>query len=228
MKNTPHADRVNPARHYADWYMAQDAFTIEGYDEQLKILKRLMTDDPTMRKRINDVIREVLKEARRRISEKAQSVVKNDPRKAYKAVRSAVYKRILGGQVNILQKRKAGAPGNYRKPLKGLPKRGGNRWGRSQRTKDLEGYEGMDRGFVLRFLNAGTDDREIRSYTDRTGTRHSLGTARSQDRRTHALTGNRGQIAPRNWFGGASHAALEEVSAKMQTLIDRIIANEFR
>ena len=175
--------------------MAQDAFTIEGYDEQMKQLKRMMTDDPTFRRRINAVLGQVLKEARKAISEDAKNVVKNDPRHAYKAVRSAVYKRILGGQVNILQKRKAGTPTGYRKPLKGLPKRGGNRWGRSQRTKDIEGYEGMDRGFILRFINAGTVDRGITSYTDRMGTRHSLGSASSQNWKTHALTGNRGSIS---------------------------------
>ena len=207
--------------------MAQDAFTIEGYEEQMKQLKQMMTDDPTFRRRINAVLSQVLKEARKAISDDAKNVVKNDPRHAYKAVRSAVYKRILGGQVNILQKRKAGTPTNYRKPLKGLPNRGGNRWGRSQRTKDLEGYEGADRGFVLRFINAGTADRGILSYTDRTGTRHSLGSASSQNIKTRALTGNRGSIAPRNWFGGASHAALEKASLQLQQLIDRIIANEF-
>ena len=207
--------------------MAQDAFTIEGYDEQMKQLKRMMTDDPTFRRRINAVLGQVLKEARKAISEDAKNVVKNDPRHAYKAVRSAVYKRILGGQVNILSRRKAGTQTNYRKPLKGLPKRGGNRWGRSQRTKDIEGYDGMDRGFILRFINAGTADRGITSYTDRMGTRHSLGSASSQKWKTHALTGNRGSIAARNWFGGASHAALEKASLQLQELIDRIIANEF-
>ena len=207
--------------------MAKDAFTIEGYEEQMKQLKRMMTDDPTFRRRINAVLGQVLKEARKAISDDAKNVVKNDPRHAYKAVRSAVYKRILGGQVNILQKRKAGTPTNYRKPLKGLPKRGGNRWGRSQRTKDLEGYEGMDRGFILRFINAGTADRGILSYTDRSGTRHNLGSASSRNWKTHALTGNRGAIKARNWFGSASHAALEKASLQLQQLIDKIIANEF-
>jgi hypothetical protein len=207
--------------------MAQDAFTIEGYEEQIKQLRQMMTDDPTFRRRINAVLGKVLKEARKAISEDAKSVVDNDPRNAYKAVRSAVYKRILGGQVNILQKRKAGTPTNYRKPLKGLPNRGGNRWGRSERTKQLEGYEGMDRGFILRFINAGTADRGILSYTDKGGTRHSLGSASSQNWKTRALTGNRGSIKGRNWFGGASHAALEKASLQIQELIDRIIAKEF-
>ena len=207
--------------------MAQDAFTIEGYDEQLKQLRAMMTSDPTFRRRINDVLRQVLKEARRSISGDARDVVKNDPRNAYKAVRSAVYKRILGGQVNILQRRKAGSPTGYRKSLKGLPKRGGNRWGRSERTKQLEGYEGADRGFVLRFFNAGTDERSIRSYTDRGGTRHDLGSGSTRDVSTRAITGNRGSISARNWFGTASHAALEKASQQLQELIDRIIANEF-
>lgn len=207
--------------------MAQNAFTIEGYEEQMKQLRRMMTDDPTFRRRINAVLSQVLKEARKAISDDAKAVVKNDPRNAYKAVRSAVYKRILGGQVNILQKRKAGQPTGYRKPLKGLPKRGGNRWGRSERTKKLEGYEGMDRGFILRFLNAGTAERSILSYTDRGGTRHSLGSASSQNIKTRALTGNRGSIEQRNWFSGASHKALEKASLQLQELIDKIIANEF-
>lgn len=207
--------------------MAQDAFTIEGYEEQMKQLKSMMSDDPTFRRRINGVIKKVLNEARKQISQQAKDVVKNDPRSAYKAVRSAVYKRILGGQVNILQKRKAGTPTDYQKPRKGLPKRGGNRWGRSQRTKDLEGYEGMDRGFVLRFINAGTDDREIRSYTDKDGTRHDLRSGGIRNMKTKAIGGNRGSIAARNWFGSASQTALQQASAEMQELIDRIIANEF-
>jgi hypothetical protein len=154
-------------------------------------------------------------------------VLDNDPRHAYKAVRSAVYKRILGGQLNILQKRKAGAPGNYQKPLKGLPKRGGNRWGRSARTKAIEGYEGSDRGFILRFVNAGTADRGIHSYTDKSGTTHNLGTASSMNIKTHALSGNRGNIKPRNWFGSASQRALENAAGNMEEFIDRIIKEEF-
>lgn len=187
----------------------------------------MMSDDPGFRRRVNAVIKQVLNEARKEISQDASEVLKNDPRKAYKAVRSAVYKRLLGGQVNILQRRKAGQPTNYRKPLKGLPKRGGNRWGRSERTKAIEGYEGMDRGFILRFINAGTVDRGIRSYTDKDGKVHDLRTASSMNIKTRALSGNRGSIAARNWFGSASHKALEKASAQMQELIDKIIAQEF-
>lgn len=199
--------------------MAAKTFEIEGLSEQVKQLRKIMSDDPDFRKRVNAVIRKILMEARKEISGKAKDKMDSDPRHAYKAVRSAVYKRILGGQVNILQKRRAGRAGKYEKPRKGLPKRGGNRWGRSLRTAQLEGYEGADRGFILRFINAGTGDRAIHSYTDREGTKHDLRHARKG--------GNRGSIKGRNWFGSTSQKALEKASVSMQEFIDKIIAQEF-
>lgn len=210
--------------------MAGKAFETEGFSELQKQLNHLMTTDPGMRKALQGAIRKVLNEVRKRVSASARDGLgmRSDPRNAYKAVRTSVYRRILGGQVNILARRKAGKPGSYQKPLKGLPKRGGNRWGRSQRTKDLEGYEGKDRGFILRFLNAGTDDRTIRSYTDRGGDRHNLRSGGVQNRGTHALGGNRGSIAGRNWFGRRSQTELEGAAENLQALIDEIVKQEFR
>ena len=199
--------------------MASKTIEIEGLDEQIKQLRRMMSEDPYFRRRVNAVIKTVLSTARKQVAQQAQGAMDSDPRHAYKAVRTAVYRRILGGNLNILQKRKAGAPGNYQKPRKGLPKRGGNRWGRSERTKQLEGYEGTDRGFILRFINAGASNRAIRSYTDSSGTRHDL--------LTHAKGGSRGNISARNWFGQASQQALENASASMQEFIDQIINEEF-
>ncbi len=199
--------------------MASKAIEIEGLNEQVKQLRRMMSENPYFRRRVNAVIKTVLSAARKQVAQQAQGAMDSDPRHAYKAVRSAVYRRILGGNLNILQKRKAGAPGNYQKPRKGLPKRGGNRWGRSERTKQLEGYEGADRGFILRFINAGASNRAIRSYTDSSGTRHDL--------LTHAKGGSRGNISARNWFGQASQQALENASASMQDFIDQIINEEF-
>ena len=199
--------------------MASKTIEIEGLDEQVKQLRRMMSENPHFRRRVNAVIKTVLSTARKQVAQHAQDSMDSDPRHAYKAVRSAVYRRILGGNLNILQKRKAGAPGNYQKPRKGLPKRGGNRWGRSERTKQLEGYEGADRGFILRFLNAGASNRAIRSYTDSSGTRHDL--------LTHAKGGSRGNISASNWFGQASQQTLENASASMQDFIDQIINEEF-
>ena len=207
--------------------MAAGTFEVEGLQEQVKQLKKIMSDDPDFRKRVNAVIKRILNEARKQVMASAKGELDNDQRHAYKAVRSAVYKRILGGQINILQRRKAGNPTSYRKPLKGLPKRGGNRWGRSARTKALEGYEGMDRGFILRFINAGTEDRMILSYTNKNGENHSLRGGSTSNIKTRARGGNRGQIAGRNWFGSASQQALEKAAESMEAFIDRVINEEF-
>ena len=209
--------------------MAANTIELEGISQQMKKLERLMTTDRRMRDNIQTAIRRVLKEVRKRLSADAQQGLgmESDPRKAYKAVRYAVYKRILGGQVNILQRRKAGSPSGYQKPRKGLPKRGGNRWLRSDRTIALEGYEGMDRGFILRFLNAGTDDRKILSFTAKDGKRHSLGYGDTSGIRTHSRGGNRGSIKARNWFGPRSLEELQIASSNLQYIIDDIINDIF-
>lgn len=209
--------------------MAGNTIELEGLSQQMKNLERLMTTDTRMRENIQVAIRRVLKEVRKRLSAGAKEGLEmdSDPRKAYKAVRYAVYKRVLGGQVNILQRRKAGSPSGYQKPKKGLPKRGGNRWLRSDRTIALEGYEGMDRGFILRFLNSGTVDRMILSYTGRDNSRHTLRSGSTSNVKTRATGGNRGSISARNWFGSASTKELQTISSDFQNMIDDIINDIF-
>lgn len=196
---------------------------LKGLQEFEKKLSQLKTDNPGFEKRLRDAIRKVLGHARANLRKNAASGLdmNSDPRHAYKAVRFAVYKHIFGGQVNILQSRRAGAPSGY-KPDRTLDqsKRGGNR--RRRQSRDLGIYEGVDRGFVLRWLNGGmtkTNPREIK-FT-------------SNDKRhvdkwnKHPNTGNRGAIRARNWFGNASLQELNHVAGEMQILIDKIIKEEF-
>ena len=197
--------------------------TISGLDAFEKKLKGLETTNPGFEKRLRGVIRKVLGEVRAKMRESAQTDLgmKSDPRKAYKAVRYAVYKRVLGGQVNILNSKNT-VKGNYEPPRKGLPVRGGNRRARSPRTQELLDYEGVSRGFVLRFLNAGTDDRY--AGFGRNG--------RTQEQRerfiqSHGGRGFRGSIAPRNWFGPRSQRELENAAGNIQAIIDKIINDEF-
>jgi hypothetical protein len=166
----------------------------------------------------------VLGHARANLRKDAASGLRmeSDPRHAYKAVRYAVYKRLLGGQVNILNSRKAGDETGYRPARTLTPgQRGGNRRVRNSRSLDI--YEGKDRGFVLRWLNGGmtkTNPRIIR-FTEND--------SRKVDKwNKHPNTGNRGAIAPRNWFRSASLNELQTVSGEMQTLIDKIINDEFK
>ena len=199
--------------------------TITGLDAFEKKIKEIETTNPGFEKRLRGVIRKVLGEARAKLSKDATSglQMKSDPRKAYKAVRYAVYKRLFGGQVNILQSRKAGAMNLYEPPKKGLPKRGGNRVLRSKRTTDIMSYQGKDRGFILRFLNQGTGDRAIHQMGNR-----ALRTGGVSILATKSLGGNRGSISARNWFGGASQRELENVAGHLQDIIDKVINDEFK
>jgi hypothetical protein len=198
---------------------------ITGLEERIKKFGEASTKNPEMRKRINEVIRETLKQVRKKLQDSAQSGLnmQGDPRKAYKAVRMAVYRRIFGGQVNILQSRKAGAGHFYAPPRKGTsdPKgRGGNRRPRSQRTIDLMSYQGVDRGFILRFLNQGTTNRNITHLTE---IKRADGTSKFRFTSNGGKYGNRGSIAARNWFGNASQQELERQASNLDSLIDNII-----
>lgn len=196
---------------------------LKGLQEFEKKLSQLKTDNPGFEKRLRDAIRKVLGHARANLRKNAASGLNmnSDPRHAYKAVRFAVYKHIFGGQVNILQSRRAGSPSNY-KPDRTLDqsKRGGNR--RRRQSRDLGIYEGVDRGFVLRWLNGGmtkTNPREIKFTSNE---------KRHVDKwNKHPNTGNRGAIRARNWFINASLQELNHVAGEMQILIDKIIKEEF-
>jgi hypothetical protein len=139
--------------------------------------------------------------------------MKDDPRKAYKAVKYTVYRKILGGNVSILSPRKAGARYELIKPRTLNPnKPGGNRRTVSGRTYQIETYYGRDRAFILRFLNSGTSNRNIKF------TENSKRKVDKWDK--HPNTGNRGNIAPRNFFRGAGERALAKAANNLATLID--------
>ena len=192
-----------------------ESIEIRGLEERIKQFGEASTKNPVMRKRINEVIREMLRTVQKALQGQAQAGLdmKSDPRKAYKAVRMAVYKQIFGGQVNILSSRKAGNLRLYEPPRKGTSDplgRGGNRVRRTASTTTMMSYQGVDRGFILRFLNDGTNKRNIVSMGGR-------------DLRTKKRGGNRGRITSRNWFGEASHTQLENAAANLDRMIDDII-----
>ena len=203
--------------------------TIEGLDALDKKLAQIKTDNPGFEKRLREAIRKILGEARANLQRNAANGLNmnSDPRKAYKAVRMAVYRRIFGGQVNILQSRKAGASHFYAPPHKGTKDpygRGGNRRPRSQRTIDVMSYQGVDRGFILRFLNQGTTNRNITHLTE---IKRADGTSKFRYTSNGGKYGNRGAIAARNWFGNASIQELERHASNLEAIIDDIIEGVF-
>ena len=200
------------------------AIVIEGIEELDKKLEYLKTSGTGFEKRLQQVIRKVLGEVRAQLQGSAESGLgmQSDPRKAYKAVRYAIYKRILGGQVNILDPRRVQKMA-YNPPRKLQPKqRGGNRMTRSGRTQDLLEYYGGSRAFVLRFLNAGTEPRYNGGRNGNTDEERFLFVSNHEGRRF------RGAIGARNWFGPRSHHEIQNAAIRIQELVDRIILDEFK
>lgn len=192
---------------------------ITGLEDRIKKFSEASTKNPEMQRRIREVIRATLAKVRKSLQGQAQSglQMQSDPRKAYKAVRMAVYRRIFGGQVNILQSNKAGA-GHYYEPPRHPSHRGGNRMAQSGRTRKMMSYQGSERGFILRFLNQGTDVRYTGGRNGRTESE------RSRFIESHGGRGHRGSIAARNWFGSASQRELENAAANLDKMIDDIVS----
>ena len=183
-------------------------------------LRAAMSTDPKMRKVIQGHIREALFAARREVM--SAFPADSDPRQSRRAIRTTVYENILGGNINILTGKNAHGGGSYEPPRTLTPgQRGGNRRKRSERTKQIMGYGPLDRGFILRFVNSGTKTRVI-------GFRNTQKSNRSKyearvtriSRGDKARTGNRGSIAPRNWFMSSAESALGNAAQTIADLIE--------
>lgn len=209
-----------------------DAFEVEGFVEQRKELDRLLMSNPAMEKKVQGLIRKVLAAVKKSLGQAAKDKMKSDPRNAYKAIRSVVYKRILGGNVNILNKRRASNLGGGYTPTHTLRsgQRGGNRRARSERSYKLESYEGSDRGFILRFLNAGTNDRYINFLPDSRREHVHRGSQGGNMKKYGKTinTGRRGRIAARNWFGNRSQHEMETAAQNLSQFIDALIQQELK
>ena len=176
--------------------------------EQQKVLEAALSTNPKTQKALQKLIRKALMEVRPELVSAARGAMGSDPRGAAQGIRTSVYKKILGGNINILNMRKkAGKPTAYEPPRKLQPhQRGGNRVPRGKRTDTVMHYGPHDRQWILRFVNSGTSDRMA-------GTRGGR------------LSGSRGSIAPRNFFRGAGERALAQAADNLATLIDTELAD---
>lgn len=206
------------------------AFEVDGLVKQKEALESLMMSNPAMEKKVQGLIRKVLLAARRTVANSAKDAMKSDPRKAYQAVKSAVYRQLLGGNISILNKRGTKVD-SYEPPRKLQPKqRGGNRVARSDRTDALMHYAGSSRAFVLRFLNAGTQGRVINFTSDPRRARVNRGSqgGNLQKYGKTVNTGRRGSIRPRNFFATSSHTAMMKAADQLTALIDDLIKKEMK
>lgn len=158
----------------------------ENVCKQLEDIE-LMKDKPFY-EAVREKLREQLSKVRADAVSKAKMVIRDDDRHAYKAVLRKTYKDRLAGNVNILSSNKRLAA------RRGVPEPTGGvsgirrRRSVSGRTAQTLSYYGADAGFILRFLNSGTDIRTARA-SGPTG-RHSK-----------ATWGGRGAISARDFFG---------------------------
>lgn len=213
------------------------SFEVTGLAELSKKLDALLLKDPNMEKKIQHIIGRALKKAEKSLEKYVDtSVLKNDPRHAAKAIRYTVYRRILGGNLNILHGKQRGSATDYtpdRHPSSG---RGGNRRPRSSRTIRMEGYEGADRSFILRFQNSGArkggGNRQLGSYDfkvdeHRGKVRRGIQGGNINKYGKTVNTGSRGRIAARNWFGSISDQYMNRVAETIEYEVDRAISEVF-
>lgn len=167
---------------------------------QKEVLEKALSTNPKTQKVLQKLIRQVIMEAREKVVNSA-NFDNHDPRGAIRGIRTSVYKKILGANINIYNSRKAGKPIGYDPPRKLKPgQRGGNRIPRSVKTDRMMHYGPGDRNMVLRWVNSGTNDRTTRF-------------------------GKRGAIAPRNWFAPKAQDALQKAADNLANLIDTELEN---
>lgn len=207
--------------------------SVYGLDETLARFDRLKMSNPDMEKKVQAIVRKVLFTARKKITERLGLVIgtgyehsAGDTRAAYKAVRTMVYKSLLGGNINIISSKKAKS---RRAELAGSPPRvgrGGNRRPRSANTERMLSYWGQDRSFVLRWINEGTKVRNIRTANN-TRTNKRVGRGHTSASLQPFRNGNRGRIAAHPFFKSLSEIELENVMGLLSGLIEDLVTETF-
>ena len=179
--------------------------------EQRKALESALSTNPKTEKILRQIIRKYILQARKEIVS-GINFKHGDPRGTRQAVRTSVYRRVFGGNVNILNPRKAHGGGSY-EPPRHPSHRGGNRRKRSANTQRMMSYGPLDRGFILRFLNEGATGRSIQFKPD---------DRRKVDKwNQHPNTGNRGSITARHFFRSLGDRALGSMSANVAVAIEQ-------
>lgn len=164
--------------------------------EQQRALEAALSTSPKAQTVLRKIIRKYVMEARAKVVSGIH--FKNgDPRGAARAVRTAVYKKVLGANINIFNSRKAHGSNSYEPPRKLREgQRGGNRRMRSQDTHRMMSYAPLDRGMILRWVSSGTGDRSTRY-------------------------GNRGAIAARNFFRPLGDRAMGMMRDNLAAAIEK-------
>lgn len=179
--------------------------------ESKKVLETALSTNPKTQAVLRKLIRQYVLQAREQVVNNIK-FKDGDPRGARQAVRTTVYKRVLGANINIFNSRKAHGSNNYEPTRKGVSNRGGNRRVRGARTSRIMSYDALDRGFILRWLNESVNNRKINFKSNEN---------RKVDKwNKHPNTGNRGSIAALNFFRPLGDRALGIMRENLSNAIE--------
>ena len=200
---------------------------LKGADVIGERLEKMRMQDKMVKKQINFLVKKVMQAALKKTRDETRQKMESDPRKAYQAVKMMVYKKIIGGNLNIFAPRKAGTSKYadfHTRSCMTPGQRGGNRRKRSENTIRMDTYMGKDRGFILRWMQGGTKERKI-NYSQPSSPR-GLRKSKKQAKPLPERTGNRGSISSRLDFPGITErhlqTALDELTAALVRTFDEI------
>lgn len=188
--------------------------------QQSQVLEQALSTNPKTQKALQELIRRVILQVRADMMKDAAQAMHSDPRGSRHSIRTTVYKKILGANINIYDSQKTGiATSPYEPPRTLRPgQRGGNRMKRSQRTQDMmTKYGPYSRGFILRWLNEGTQQRAIQRLVE---VKRPKSGSKFVWRSDASAYGNRGRIKANNWFKTAGVYELRRAIDELATLID--------
>lgn len=179
----------------------------QSFRRSMEAMARLLVEHPDTRKLIKKYLSKEASKIRRNITKDVRNNMENDPRKAYLAVKRALYRRALGFNVSILNRPKGSAKYKclyrpYRKLDENPNQWGGNRRTRSEDTERANSYYGPDRAYILRFYNSGTVSRDTRF-------------------------GNRGAMPGRRVFATSATFQIQGATDEISKVIEEIMAEEF-
>ena len=124
-----------------------------------KCLTYLETKNVMKKGTITRQVRQSIGKVRKAVTQSFMASVNSDPRMTRRAVQQTIYKRVIGGNVNILNPTK-----REHKTITVRYAKGG-KTGRprhrsvSQRTQQINSYYGKDRAFLIRMINTGKNMR---------------------------------------------------------------------
>ena len=178
-----------------DFYESQNSVITE-----LKLqLKSIYPDELVKESTLKNAINKALSEIRNTVRSAVRSSFPTNKHKMDQAVSIMKYKSIWGGNVNIYGRRIAGTPiaiNKIRKRHRYI----------SERTKQVEGYQGRDRAFILKVFEFGTTNGQRMA-----GLRSSKGGY-----------GNRGVITAKNIFANSAPRVTEISQQKIERVIETI------